>query len=502
MQPHQIIRPLIQLTSYLLCSHLTSEPDYSVEYTYDKNSNITHLNRHGHKRDNIYYGVIDNLIATYNGNQLQSTNDPEKGGFYYGTFEFDDSHKGGGTEYYYDLNGNLTQDYDKKISLIQYNSLNLPNCLQFNDGSTINYLYSADGQKCKVIHQTAISNIMVPMGSVLPLSPDQVLDSITTEYCGNVIYENDELSKVLTDEGYITFKGNIPTYHYYLRDHLGNNRIVVNQDGVVEEVNQYYPFGGVLSNVSGFWGVQAFKYGGKELDRMHGLDWYDFGSRFYRPDIPSWTSIDLLCEKYYSVSPYVYCLNNPMSKIDPDGQQVIPAPLPLPFYYHPYQSFNRYPSDQDIIRAINNGINGAKTVIKEDIVIFGAVAYFTMSQARQVISPEYENQRKRDRRNKENLDRNQANIAKSIDTNITGNMPNGDPAPKRDPNDNRGKTRTATWILTIGTSAASIKSVIDGSEPQEDSSQENDSMQSEMKAKEQENVWWNFLLNLIKMASK
>ena len=81
-------------------------------------------------------------------------------------------------------------------------------------------------------------------------------------------------------------------------------------------------------------------------------------------------------------------------------------------------------------------------------------------------------------------------------------MPNGDPAPKRDPNDNRGKTRTATWILTIGTSAASIKSVIDGSEPQEDSSQENDSMQSEMKAKEQENVWWNFLLNLIKMASK
>ena len=301
-------------------SLLTSEPDYSTEYGYDMNGNITNLSRHGHKRDNIYYGIIDNLTATYNGNQLKSTSDPESGGPFNGVFEFDDSHKGGGTEYFYDSNGNLTQDYDKNISLIQYNSLNLPKSLQFNNGNTINYLYSADGHKCKVIHQTAVSNIMITMGPTLPLAPVQVLDSIKTEYCGNVIYENDELSKVLTDEGYITFEENIPTYHYYLRDHLGHNRIVVNQTGTVEEVNDYYPFGGILSNVAGFSGVQAFKYGGKELDRMHKLDWYDFGNRFYRPDLPTWTGIDPLCEKYYSISPYVYCHNNPMNRIDIDGK--------------------------------------------------------------------------------------------------------------------------------------------------------------------------------------
>ena len=59
---------------------------------------------------------------------------------------------------------------------------------------------------------------------------------------------------------------------------------------------------------------------------------------------------------------------------------------------------------------------------------FGTLLYY---QAKNAISPEYEHQRKRDRRNKEGLDRNQANVAESIDTNVSGMMPNGDPAPKR-----------------------------------------------------------------------
>ena len=54
-------------------------------------------------------------------------------------------------------------------------------------------------------------------------------------------------------------------------------------------------------------------------------------------------------------------------------------------------------------------------------------------------SPEYNNQRKRERDEKEKRNQEQANVAKSIDTNVSGTMPNGDPALKRDPNDGGDK---------------------------------------------------------------
>lgn len=79
---------------------------------------------------------------------------------------------------------------------------------------------------------------------------------------------------------------------------------------------------------------------------------------------------------------------------------------------------------------------------------FGTLLFY---QAKNAISPEYEHQRKRDRRNKEGLDRNQANVAESIDTNVSGMMPNGDPAPKRDPKGWRGT------ILKIGLVSAMIE---------------------------------------------
>ena len=68
--------------------------------------------------------------------------------------------------------------------------------------------------------------------------------------------------------------------------------------------------------------VQWYKYNGKEFDRTHGLDWYDYGARFMSPDIGRFTTIDPLAEKYYSISPYVYCKNNPVKHFDPDGREV------------------------------------------------------------------------------------------------------------------------------------------------------------------------------------
>ena len=50
--------------------------------------------------------------------------------------------------------------------------------------------------------------------------------------------------------------------------------------------------------------TQPYKYIGKELDRTHGLDWYDHGARHYDPITGRWNTMDKICEKYYAISPY------------------------------------------------------------------------------------------------------------------------------------------------------------------------------------------------------
>ena len=183
------------------------------------------------------------------------------------------------------------------------------------------YGYDAAGKKLSVTYTTSKTNLMVPMGSIVPPQAINVAMTLKTDYCGNMIYENRKLSKILTDVGYITLNsgGEPPMYHYFLTDHLGNNRVVMNERGAVEQVNHYYAFGGLMGESTGG-EAQPYKYNGNELDRMHGLDWYDYGARHYDAALGRWTIMDPLAEKYYDISPYAYCGNNPINYFDPDGR--------------------------------------------------------------------------------------------------------------------------------------------------------------------------------------
>ena len=109
---------------------------------------------------------------------------------------------------------------------------------------------------------------------------------------------------------------------YCLRDYQGNNRVVAAPDGTVEQQNDYYAYGGPWGNTSTYQGLQPFKYNGKELDRVHGLDWYDYGARRYDPAFAQFTQMDPLSEKYPHLSPYAYCAGNPVRYVDPDGQRI------------------------------------------------------------------------------------------------------------------------------------------------------------------------------------
>ena len=267
---------------------------YSENVTgYDKNGNITGLERYG-RSGSSSYGMCDALTYTLNGNQMIRVDDLVSIGAGNDETDFKDAVKQA-NEYTYDANGNLTKDLNKGITGITYNCLNLPNAVTFSDGSTVTYIYSADGTKLRAVHK---------IGSV----------TTTTDYCDNVIYENNTAKLLLTGEGYISLSDK--KYHYYLQDHQGNNRVVADKDGNVEETNHYYPFGGVFASSQN---VQPYKYNGKELDTKKGLNWYDYGAREYDAVLGRFTTMDPMAEKYYAVSPYTYCVNNPIKFVDPTG---------------------------------------------------------------------------------------------------------------------------------------------------------------------------------------
>ena len=176
----------------------------------------------------------------------------------------------------------------------------MPSVVTFGNGNTITYLYAADGRKLRTVHV---------IGGT----------ATTTDYCGNVIYENGTARLLLTEAGYIDLSDN--SYHYYIKDHLGNNRVVADANGTVEESNQYYPFGLTYANANS--NLQPYKYNGKELDTKNGLNWYDYGARHYDAVLGRFTTQDRFAEKYTSLSPYQYAANSPVCNVDINGDSIV-----------------------------------------------------------------------------------------------------------------------------------------------------------------------------------
>ena len=271
--------------------------NYDTSYTYNRQSNLTSLRRNG-RTGTSSYGLIDDLTFTLDGNWLTRVDDAALASAYNNGFEFKDAVKQN-NEYTYDKNGNMTKDLNKNITDIQYNYLNLPCQIEFENGNSISYLYGVNGTKLRTTH--IIGN-----------------DTTVTDYCGNLIYENGVAKTLLVEGGYVSLSDD--KYHFYLQDHQGNSRVVADENGKIEEVNHYYPFGGTFASSSVF--IQSYKYNGKELDRKNGLDWYDYGARHYDATLGRWHVVDPMAEKYYSISPYAYCAGNPIKFVDTDGRKI------------------------------------------------------------------------------------------------------------------------------------------------------------------------------------
>ncbi len=265
---------------------------YNESVTYDLNGNIQTLLRFG-GIDNNSGMKIDDINYTYEGNQLVDIWDSSGN-----SLGLD-----GGDTVGYDANGNMTTDGAHLIDSIKYNHLNLPNSIE-KQIEYFEYLYSADGTRLSSFHN------ITEIGQI-----------IHTEYLDGFQYKDGILQFVPTSEGYYSLTDNKYVYNY--SDHLGNIRLSYTKNGAevqILEENNYYPFGlkhtGYNSSANN--SSYNYKYNGKELQET-GM--YDYGARFYMPDIGRWGVVDPLAEQMRRHSPYNYAFNNPIRFIDPDGRQ-------------------------------------------------------------------------------------------------------------------------------------------------------------------------------------
>jgi len=345
--------------AYGECDDLSDNADHYNEYLeYDINGNITHLQRRGLKQDE-QYGNIDNLHLAYNGNQPVVIKEDAEPILYEGAFGLNEK---GEHRLAYNGSGALQSDETRGIAMIEYDGANNPRRIQFTDGNVTEYIYTPNGQKLRVIHHTAVPNIKVEVGQVHPLTAGEILYSDSLDYAmdGKILMRNNIVRYVLFEGGYcqatiITdhiihplpngkkgenkatssplvtsskpgkrkIQERVFLFYYYHCDYLGNIREVVDANGNVVQVNNYYPFGSPYCDTSASKApeLQPYKYNGKELDLMHGLNTYDYGARQYNPVVPIWDRVDPLCEKYYNTSPYAYCGNNPVNRVDPNGKE-------------------------------------------------------------------------------------------------------------------------------------------------------------------------------------
>ena len=288
---------------------------------------VKRLQRRGRKDDG-HSGKIDNLHITVKGNRLHYVSDDAAKLHYDGAFDFNGD-ASNGSAYQYNANGSLVTDTGKGIMFIEYDDNGMPRRIQFADGNVTEYVYAATGRKLRTVYYTAIPGITVGSGETHQLTASEILSKDSIDYLGSLTLVNGVLGQYFFPGGYCQLnEGNVSGnigWHYYNRDHLGNNREVVSESGTLEQVTNYYPFGapfcerttaGANTNAT----LQRYKYNGKELDLMHGLKWYDYGTRMYDPILLTWNGIDPMCEDYYPISPYAYCANNPVNRFDPDGR--------------------------------------------------------------------------------------------------------------------------------------------------------------------------------------
>ena len=134
------------------------------------------------------------------------------------------------------------------------------------------------------------------------------------------IFVNNDLVATIEADGVLT------TTHYIHTDHLGGSSIVTDENGDVEQLMDYFPFGGIRINDQAGSFDEKRKFTGHEYDEDTGLSY--MGARYYDAAPGRFMSHDPAAkddpEKFLGdpqqLNFYSYARNNPINFTDPDGK--------------------------------------------------------------------------------------------------------------------------------------------------------------------------------------
>ncbi len=200
------------------------------------------------------------------------------------------------------------------------------------------------------------------------------------EYVGSLIYKKSgnslQLSEALFGDGVIRLNDNgTQEADYFLTDHLGSVRVIVDSAGTVKERNDYYPFGARHIRSDYAQSTNRWKYNGKELQTTGDLGYLDYGARMYDAGLGRWMAVDLLSENYPGIGSYVYCINNPLLYRDLLGLD----------WYISNRGDSRevhkwYDREEDAIAAYGAGnyINLGRNMFGEVVVKSSGVTWFSL----------------------------------------------------------------------------------------------------------------------------
>ena len=257
-------------------------------FTYDERGNITGFARYDAKGQSVRYTM------TYStGNRLSLAR----------------TDKGGLNSFSYDANGNQTTAPNNQT--ITYNYLNQPQLVK--SGSTVKHKFSylADGRKFASLDKIK--------------SADNINKDGGLAYVGSSVFiikegKYDGFESTNFSAGRIVRSGSDYAVQYHITDHLGSVRVVLDQNKNILEQNDYYPFGLRHPNTSLKTTANRYRYNGKE--EVSATATSDYGARQYSAEFCQWMQVDPLSEKYYSWSPYNFCVGNPLKYVDPNGKKI------------------------------------------------------------------------------------------------------------------------------------------------------------------------------------
>ena len=253
-----------------------------ANFTYDKNGNLTTIDRNGSAGSGDLFYAISHQTGT---NRLVSA-----------------QVNGSGKSFSYDTNGNMTKNTINGLQTARYDSRNLPYTIKGT--SMIYYAYDADGQRVsKKEGSTTTYYIRGADGQTI------------------AVYENGSIDKwkLLSGGEVIGTESSAGAKEYFVKDHLGSTRTVVNSSGTAVAYFDFYPYGKLMPGRYTTSNDDRYKFTGHELDEEAGLDLSYAGARYLDSEIGSWLSIDPLADSYPGWSPYNYTMGNPVNLVDPTG---------------------------------------------------------------------------------------------------------------------------------------------------------------------------------------